>query len=208
MAVLAIGSRPPLLASQRRHARHGSHRSTLRRDYWRNGDLQSWQPSRIRYRPANRRETFRRTIPTFPGPSQWIRPTFNRFSRLPFQSIGRSAPPSSLHTYRIRRRQAAHRMAMARRQDNKRGRRGYTLVETLVAMMMFALISAATTFALNVAIRGQRAAQRKADEIQEARTVLSMLSRDFAGHMRRRRIRTPSSSRPVQIQRRASHSRR
>src|SRR5438094_419748 len=70
---------------------------------------------------------------------------------------------------------------MAQLQDHKRARRGYTLVETIVAMLIFALISAATTFALNTAIRGQRTAQRKADEIQEARTVLAVMSRDFRG---------------------------
>jgi len=48
-------------------------------------------------------------------------------------------------------------------------------------MLMFALISAATTFALQAAIGGQRAAHRKADEIQEARTVLAIMSRDFRG---------------------------
>ena len=57
--------------------------------------------------------------------------------------------------------------------------RGYTLAETLVAMIIFSLITAATSFALNTAIRGQRAAQQKAEDLQEARTLLGIISRDL-----------------------------
>src|SRR5437588_398064 len=58
-------------------------------------------------------------------------------------------------------------------------RRGYTLIETLIALIIFALVSAATGFALSAAIRGQDAVQKRADEMQEARAVLSTLSKDI-----------------------------
>jgi hypothetical protein len=46
-------------------------------------------------------------------------------------------------------------------------------------MIIFSLITAATSFALNTAIRGQRAAQQKAEDLQEARTLLGIISRDL-----------------------------
>src|SRR2546421_11370817 len=60
-----------------------------------------------------------------------------------------------------------------------RRRHGYTLLETLIALIIFALVSAATGFALSAAIRGQDAVQKRADEMQEARAVLSTLSKDI-----------------------------
>ncbi len=57
-------------------------------------------------------------------------------------------------------------------------RRAYTLAETLVTMIMFALISAATSVALNTAIRAQQAASRKAAQIDTARAALATITRD------------------------------
>lgn len=61
----------------------------------------------------------------------------------------------------------------------RRGRRAYTLIEMLIALIMFGFITTATAFALTTALRGQHAAQQKADEAQDVRAVLNIISRDL-----------------------------
>jgi type II secretion system protein J len=60
-----------------------------------------------------------------------------------------------------------------------RRQHGYTLIEVLVAMIMFAFISAATTVSLNAALRGQQAAQYASDALADARAALGTMSRDL-----------------------------
>jgi prepilin-type N-terminal cleavage/methylation domain-containing protein len=57
--------------------------------------------------------------------------------------------------------------------------RAYTLIEMLIALIMFALISAATGFALTAGIRGQQAIGDHMDELTEARTLLGTITRDL-----------------------------
>lgn len=56
---------------------------------------------------------------------------------------------------------------------------GYTLIEMLVAIIMFALISVATAFLLTAALRGQADLRRTAADAQEARALLSVITRDL-----------------------------
>jgi len=63
--------------------------------------------------------------------------------------------------------------------ERRRRRRAYTLVEMLIALVVFAIITTATGFALTAAVRGQQTAQQRADELQEVRTLLSIIGRDL-----------------------------
>ena len=56
---------------------------------------------------------------------------------------------------------------------------GYTLIEMMVAIIMFALISVATAFLLTAALRGQADLRRTAADAQEARALLSVITRDL-----------------------------
>lgn len=56
---------------------------------------------------------------------------------------------------------------------------GYTLIEMLVAIIMFALISVATAFLLTAALRGQADLRRTAADAQEARALLAVITRDI-----------------------------
>lgn len=51
----------------------------------------------------------------------------------------------------------------------------------LVALVMFGLITVATSFALTAALRNQQATTQRAEELQEARALLSLLARDLRG---------------------------
>lgn len=55
---------------------------------------------------------------------------------------------------------------------------GYTLIEMLVALIMFALISLATGFLLTSALRGQANMRRQAADAQEARALMELITRD------------------------------
>lgn len=55
----------------------------------------------------------------------------------------------------------------------------YTLIEMLVALIMFALISVATSFLLTGALRGQSDMRRQARDAQEARALLDLITRDL-----------------------------
>ena len=61
----------------------------------------------------------------------------------------------------------------------KSRRRGYTLIEVLVALTMFAFITLATSFALGAALRGNAKLQSSADEMQEIRSIMAILTRDI-----------------------------
>jgi type II secretion system protein J len=58
---------------------------------------------------------------------------------------------------------------------------GYTLLEMLVALVMFGLISVATSFALTAALRNQQATAQRAEELQEVRAIFRLLARDLRG---------------------------
>lgn len=58
-------------------------------------------------------------------------------------------------------------------------RRAYTLIEMLIALVVFAIITTATGFALTAAMRGQQEARQRADDLQEARALFGVLSRDL-----------------------------
>ena len=49
----------------------------------------------------------------------------------------------------------------------------------MIALIMFALITSATSLALTAGIRGQESVRRRAQDLQEVRAVLSVLTRDF-----------------------------
>jgi prepilin-type N-terminal cleavage/methylation domain-containing protein len=57
--------------------------------------------------------------------------------------------------------------------------RGYTLVEMLIAVIMFALITVATGFMMSGGMRGQQQIREKASDAQEARALLSTITRDL-----------------------------
>jgi prepilin-type N-terminal cleavage/methylation domain-containing protein len=56
---------------------------------------------------------------------------------------------------------------------------GYTLIEVLVAMIIFAIIASATGFAVSMALKSQHGIRLRTDELQEARTVLNVITRDL-----------------------------
>ncbi len=56
---------------------------------------------------------------------------------------------------------------------------GYTLLEMMIAVIMFALITVATTFMLTAGLRGQQQIGAKATEAQEARALLGVITRDL-----------------------------
>ena len=56
---------------------------------------------------------------------------------------------------------------------------GYTLVEVMIALTMFAFITLATGFALGVAIRSSRNTQSHNDSNAEVRSVMSVLTADL-----------------------------
>lgn len=56
---------------------------------------------------------------------------------------------------------------------------GYTLVEMLVALVMFAMISVATAFLMSGALRGNAMLTERTREAQEARALLNVISRDL-----------------------------
>lgn len=57
--------------------------------------------------------------------------------------------------------------------------RGYTLIEMLVAMTMFALVTVATSYALTAGIRAHQNSQRKARELEERAAISRVLTRDL-----------------------------
>jgi prepilin-type N-terminal cleavage/methylation domain-containing protein len=67
----------------------------------------------------------------------------------------------------------------ARERRRARHRRGYTLLEMMIAMIMFLFITVATSFALSSALKSQQSAQRKIEESQELRSLVGFLSRDI-----------------------------
>jgi prepilin-type N-terminal cleavage/methylation domain-containing protein len=58
-------------------------------------------------------------------------------------------------------------------------RRGYTLVEVMVALVLMAIISIATGFAMSMALRNDASARARTDAAEEARSVLSVLVKDL-----------------------------
>lgn len=57
--------------------------------------------------------------------------------------------------------------------------RGYTLIEMLVALIIFALISVATGFMMSSALRGQAQLAARTSEAQEVRALMALLTRDL-----------------------------
>lgn len=60
-----------------------------------------------------------------------------------------------------------------------RVQRGYTLIEMLIALIMFALISTATAFLITSAVRAYSRMGDESVETQEARAILATLTRDL-----------------------------
>lgn len=60
-----------------------------------------------------------------------------------------------------------------------RTRRAYTLVEVMVALVLMAIISVATGFAMSMALRNDARARSRTDAAEEARSVLSVLVKDL-----------------------------
>lgn len=73
-----------------------------------------------------------------------------------------STPPAAARACRCDRRSAA-----------------YTLLEMLIALIMFALISVATGFMMTAAMRGQDQLGKRTSEAQEVRTLMGLLARDL-----------------------------
>ncbi|MCX6359116.1 MAG: prepilin-type N-terminal cleavage/methylation domain-containing protein [Armatimonadetes bacterium] len=57
--------------------------------------------------------------------------------------------------------------------------RGYTLLEVMVALVVFAIISVATGFAMSMALRNDARVRSRTDAAEEARSVLSVLIKDL-----------------------------
>lgn len=57
--------------------------------------------------------------------------------------------------------------------------RGFTLIEMLVALVMLALITVATAYALTAGLRAQADMRRRADSADEARALLAIIARDL-----------------------------
>lgn len=60
-----------------------------------------------------------------------------------------------------------------------KAQRGYSLLEALVAMIVFAIITLATAFAIQNGMRAQLRVNTSADDTQEARTIIAILARDI-----------------------------
>ncbi len=63
--------------------------------------------------------------------------------------------------------------------SGRRRRQAYTLIEMLIAMIMFTLIMVATGFMMTTALRGQDRLGKQSAEAQEVRAILSALTRDL-----------------------------
>lgn len=57
--------------------------------------------------------------------------------------------------------------------------RAYTLIEMLVALVIFALITSATGLAISVGLRGRQAIQQKTDQAAEVRSLVDIFTRDL-----------------------------
>ncbi len=56
---------------------------------------------------------------------------------------------------------------------------GYTLIEMLVAIIIFAIITTATAFALTTAVRARENAESTAEDMQEASAIIHLLRHDL-----------------------------
>ncbi|HZT42070.1 MAG TPA: prepilin-type N-terminal cleavage/methylation domain-containing protein [Chthonomonadaceae bacterium] len=68
-----------------------------------------------------------------------------------------------------------------RRRAATKGRPGFTMIEAMVALVIFGIITTAIGFAMSVALEAQRASQSRQDDAGEVRAVFDALRQDIPG---------------------------
>ena len=77
---------------------------------------------------------------------------------------------------------------MSARKRYQRGQAGFTLIEVLIAMFIFSLISVGATSALTSSLRGKAVMNERLDAISEIETARAIMRSDFA-HIQLRQTR-------------------